>query len=80
MVKGVSLTLEAQKMASFEAIKEMVLDPGVPKYIVANQIRRTKEHGLTTQETIKKYEPCSLKRKFSSDQYRLLTKSTSIIE
>lgn len=30
----------------------MVLDPGEPKYILANQIRGTKEHQVITQDTM----------------------------
>ncbi|KAG5861535.1 hypothetical protein JTB14_030294 [Gonioctena quinquepunctata] len=66
-VKGISLNHSASQLINFDVIKDMVLTPCDPIYIVNKQIRRTQEHEVVTLECSKKYEPKSLKRKFLSD-------------
>lgn len=66
-VKGISLTLEVQKTVNFDSIKEMVLTPDEPVYIVAKHIERTAEHEVVTKNIKKRYQPNSTKRKFLED-------------
>ncbi|KAG5889398.1 hypothetical protein JTB14_018272 [Gonioctena quinquepunctata] len=46
-VKGISLNHSASQLINFDVIKDMVLTPCDPIYIVNKQIRRTQEHENT---------------------------------
>ena len=66
-VKGISLNYAASKVINFESIKEMVLKKTEPIPIISKNIRRTREHVVTTCTETKLYRPNSTKRRFQSD-------------
>lgn len=63
-VKGISLNYSASKLVNFDSIKDMILQKSDPIPIVSSNIRRTKEHMVTTCTETKLYRPNSTKRKF----------------
>ncbi|KAG5869688.1 hypothetical protein JTB14_025715 [Gonioctena quinquepunctata] len=55
-VTGISLNYSASQLINFDVIKDMVLTPCNPIYIVNKQIRRTQKQEVVTLECHKKHE------------------------
>jgi hypothetical protein len=68
-VKGISLNYAASKLINFESIKNMVLEKTEPIPIISKNIRRTREHFVTTCTETKIYKTNSTKRKFADHDY-----------